>query len=58
MMAAGAFLKHRFRPLEAADYWCRYLVNDGGMGWTSASIIEICEMQIHSITASVGSVQH
>ena len=38
----------------------RYFANDGQSEWAARArrSLKFCEMQIHSITASVGSAQH
>jgi hypothetical protein len=53
-------LQRQNQHVEAADYWRRYLVNDGQSEWAARArrSLKFCEMQIHSIAASVGSAQH
>jgi tetratricopeptide (TPR) repeat protein len=53
-------LQRQNQYVEAADYWRRYLVNDGQSEWAARArrSLKFCEMQIHSITAPVSSVQH
>jgi tetratricopeptide (TPR) repeat protein len=53
-------LQRQNQYAEAADYWRRYLANDGQSEWAARArrSLKFCEMQIHSMTASVGSAQH
>jgi tetratricopeptide (TPR) repeat protein len=54
MFNLALLLQRTNQYAEAADYWCRYLANDGQSEWSARArrSLKFCEMQVNLIASA------